>query len=57
MKNNYIKPQTEVFEANPQSLLVSSYEADYTCDESCKLWHTCQDRRLLKTCADKYSKY
>ena len=57
MKNNYIKPQTEVFEVNPQSLLVSSYEADYICDESCKLWHTCQDRKLLKTCSDKYSKY
>ena len=51
---NYIKPQTEVFKVNPQSLLVSSIDMKYRCDNSCRLWHTCKDRRMFKTCPDKY---
>ena len=50
---NYIKPQTKVFEVNPQSLLVSSIDMKYRCDKYCRIWHTCLDRQNGKTCYDK----
>ena len=50
----YIKPKTIIYVANAVNTLASSYShMEHTCNERCKIWHICRDRREWKNCYDK----
>lgn len=58
MKKTYIKPEGTNYNIQPSQIIASSSgnrdrNYEYMCNESCRLWHLCRDRRFGKTCLDK----
>lgn len=56
MKKTYIKPEGTIYNIQPSQIIASSSgnrNYEYMCNECCRLWHLCRDRRLGKTCLDK----
>lgn len=56
MKKTYIKPEGTIYNIQPGQIIASSSgnrNYEYMCNECCRLWHLCRDRRLGKTCLDK----
>lgn len=63
MKKTYVVPESNLIEIGCEGIIASSGSYSDTaknccrCDEDCRIWHTCLDRQLYKTCFDKKRKY
>lgn len=61
MLKHYYQPTSKILESKMEILATSKSESkrkiERHCDELCKLWHICQDRRKNKQCSDKKYKW
>ena len=51
MKPKYVTPTATVAQCRPETIVCGSF--DNRCDESCRIWHICQDRIYGKACHSK----
>jgi hypothetical protein len=46
----YVKPNIEVIQAQPTTIMVSSFHARHFCDKKCMMWRNCIGRKKGSVC-------